>query len=151
MKKFLTILSIAFASTTIALAQNPNRNTSSGGQSTRTRTVAPKPSPTPKTVTKSTDTEASNQPRTQRKTTPAAAPSTAVLAAFDKIIEGIKRANADMVASAYWNSPSLVLFNYNGSITKGWGHMRKNPEASPPDVHNLKQDGPSTNGVRTQT
>jgi ketosteroid isomerase-like protein len=63
-----------------------------------------------------------------------------VLAAFDKIIEGIKRSNVDMVTSGYWNSSTLVLFNYNGTVTKGWDQMRKNREASYPEIKDVKLD-----------
>jgi len=63
-----------------------------------------------------------------------------VVGAFDKIIEGIRRANVDMVTGGYWNNPALILFNYNGSVTKGWDQMRKNREASYPDIKDVKLD-----------
>jgi ketosteroid isomerase-like protein len=144
LKRFLMIVSVALTATTLAFAQNTNQSTNSGTQSTRTRVVAPKPSPTPKASTKSTDTEASTatQSRTQKpKATPTpAAPSTGVLAAFDKIIEGVRRANVDMATNGYWKSPALILFNYNGSATKGWDQMRKNREVSYPDIKDVKLD-----------
>jgi ketosteroid isomerase-like protein len=45
-----------------------------------------------------------------------------------------------MVTGGYWNNPALILFNYNGSITKGWDQMRKNREASHPDIKDVKLD-----------
>src|SRR5947207_13430204 len=138
MKMSIAIISIIFAST-LALAQNSNQNTNS---TTRTRTVVSKPTPTPK-VTMSGETGGStSQSRTQRpkaSSTPSAS-STTVVGAFDKIIEGIRRANVDMVTGGYWNNPALILFNYNGSITKGWDQMRKNRETSYPDIKDVKLD-----------
>jgi len=136
-KRFLVIISIVLASTALVSAQSAD----SSAQSTRTRVVAPKPSPTPRTVSKSTDSETS-QSKTQKakaSSTPTA-PSTGVLAAFDKIIEGVKRANVDMATSGYWKSPALILFNYDGSVTKGWEQMRKNREESYPNVKDGKLD-----------
>ena len=134
MKRFV-VTSILFASAVLTFAQNNNTT----APSSRTRTVAPKPSPAPKTVTKSSNAEPSASPAPARRTT-TAAPSTSVLAAFDKIIEGVRRANVDLATSGYWNSPQLVLFNYNGSVTKGWDQMRKNREASYPDIKDVKLD-----------
>jgi ketosteroid isomerase-like protein len=141
-KRFLVIVSVGLAAATLTWAQSTNSNSET--TPTRTRTIAPKPSPTPKRVSKSTDTEASptNEPRTQKakaSSTPTA-PSTGVLAAFDKIIEGVKRANVDMATSGYWKSPALILFNYNGSVTRGWDQMRKNRELSYPEITDVKLD-----------
>jgi ketosteroid isomerase-like protein len=44
------------------------------------------------------------------------------------------------VTAAYWNSPRLNLFNYNGSVTKGWEQMRKNRESSYPEIKDVKLD-----------
>ena len=133
MKRCLVIGSIVLASATLALAQDDSN-------STRTRTVAPKSSPTPKSTTKSTNTNTNQSPQRPKASSTPAGPSTSVVAAFDKIVEGIKRANVDLVTSSYWNSAALVLFNYNGSITRGWDQMRKNREASYPDIKDVKLD-----------
>ena len=130
LKRFLVIASIVLVSATLAFAQNSNSSTTT----TRTRTVEPKPSPTPKP--KSTGTTAASQ-RPKASPTPAA-PSTGVLAAFDKIVEGIRRSNVDMYTSGYWNSSNLVLFNYNGTVTKGWDQLRKNRESSFPETKEVK-------------
>lgn len=138
MKRFIVVVSVMLASTTLAPAQNTNSSTT---EPSRTRTVAPKPSPTPKKATKSTDTEASPAPQNAKSTgTGQVAPSTGVLAAFDKIIDGVKRANVDMATGGYWKSPTLVLFNYNGTVTKGWDQMRQNRETSYPDMKDVKLD-----------
>jgi ketosteroid isomerase-like protein len=137
MKRFLLVTAVTLTAVGMALGQNSNSNSNN-----RTRTVAPKPSPTPRTATKSADSETSSPTQSKpapEKTTPAG-PSAAVLAAFDKVIEGIRRANVNMVTGAYWNSSTLVLFNYNGSVTKGWDQMRRNRETSYPDIKDVKLD-----------
>jgi ketosteroid isomerase-like protein len=63
-----------------------------------------------------------------------------VLAAFDKIIDGIRRAKVDLYMSGYWNSPTLVLFNYNGTVTRGWDQLKKNRESSFPQSKDVKLD-----------
>ncbi len=136
MKKSLVAASLILAGAAAIFAQDMT------SPSSRTRTVAPKPSPTPKPVTKSATPAAAPSPaaQTPRRTTPATGPSTAVLAAFDKIMEGIRRANVDMVTNGYWNSSALVLFNYNGTVTKGWEQMRKNRESSYPNMKDVTLD-----------
>jgi len=134
MKRSVAVISIVFASLALTFAQ-----TSKTSPSSRTRTVDAKPTPTPKTVTKSANPEASPSPQTPRRpTTTAAGPSAAVLAAFDKIIEGVRRANVDMATNGYWNSSALILFNYNGTVTRGWEQMRANREASYPEMKDVK-------------
>jgi ketosteroid isomerase-like protein len=130
LKRFLVIASIGCVSAMLAFAQNSNSSTTT----TRTRTVEPRPSPTPK----STGSGAASS-RPKASSTPVA-PSTGVLAAFDKIIEGIRRSNVDMYTSGYWNSVNLVLFNYNGTVTKGWDQLRKNRESSFPETKEVKLD-----------
>jgi len=66
-----------------------------------------------------------------------------VLAAFNTLLEGIRHANVNEVMSAYWNNPRLNLFNYNGSVTKGWDQVRKNRESSYPEIKDVKLDVPS--------
>ncbi|HET9527440.1 MAG TPA: nuclear transport factor 2 family protein [Pyrinomonadaceae bacterium] len=62
----------------------------------------------------------------------------AVLAAFDKLVGGIEHANVNEVMSVYWNNPQLNLFNYNGTVTKGWDQVRKNRESSYPQIKDVK-------------
>ena len=137
MKRLLVAASVLLACVLLAFAQNANTNSSTS----RGRTVAPKPTPTPKTVSKSPTATPSPSPATGGgRTTPAVGPSAAVLAAFDKIIDGIKRSNVDLYMSGYWNSPQLILFNYNGSVTKGWDQLKKNRESSFPQSKEVKLD-----------
>ena len=131
-KRFLVAASIMIVAACAIVAQDTT------SPSSRTRTVTAKPTPTPKPVTKSAAT-ASPSPgaQTSRRTT-TTAPSTGLLAAFDKIIEGIKRSDVDLYMAGYWNSSTLVLFNYNGTVTKGWDQLKKNRESSFPQSKDVK-------------
>ncbi len=74
-----------------------------------------------------------------KQTTTTHAPgSEGVLAAFNTLLDGIRHASVDEVMSAYWNNPGLNLFNYNGSVTKGWQQVRKNRESSYPEIKDVK-------------
>jgi len=63
-----------------------------------------------------------------------------VLSAFNKLLAGIRKADLKSVTDVYWNSPRLNLFNYNGTVTKGWEQMRKNRETSYPEIKDVKLD-----------
>jgi ketosteroid isomerase-like protein len=63
-----------------------------------------------------------------------------VLAAFDALVQGIERADVNAVTAAYWNSPQLMLFNYNGTVTKTWEQLRKNRASSYPETKNVRLD-----------
>ena len=71
----------------------------------------------------------------QTTTTPT--DSEAVLATFNKLIDGIKKADVKAVTAVYWNSPRLNLYNYNGTVTKGWEQMRINRESSYPEIKDV--------------
>jgi ketosteroid isomerase-like protein len=135
MKRSIVAVSVLLVSIAFAVAQNTNSSSSRG------RTVAPKPTPTPRTVNKSAEATPSPSPAAGGgRTAPAAGPSTTVLSAFDKIIDGIRRSNVDLYTSGYWNSSALILFNYNGTVTKGWDQLKKNRESSFPQSKDVKLD-----------
>ncbi|HEY3579175.1 MAG TPA: nuclear transport factor 2 family protein [Pyrinomonadaceae bacterium] len=100
------------------------------------------PSPTPATRPRATSTPTTKPAATKPAATTAApqSDSEAVLAAFNKLLDGIRHANVNEVTSVYWNSPRLNLFNYNGTVTKGWEQMRKNRESSYPEIKDVKLD-----------
>ncbi len=147
LKRSLITISLIFATAGFCLAQNTN--SSQQTSSRRTRTVAPKPSPTPaKQSTKPANTETAPAagPQTQRpKSTPTPAggqvsPSGAVLAAFNSLLDGIRHADVKAVTNAYQNTPRLVLFNNNGTVTKSWEQLKQNREASYPEMKDVKLD-----------
>src|SRR5882672_7612730 len=137
-KRFLVIVSVALAGASFAFAQNTNSSTTA--PSTRTRTVAPKPSPTPRPATKSTDSEAGSATQKPKASQAAGqvAPSSAVLAAFNNLLDGIRHADVKAATGAYQNTPRLVLFNYNGSVTRGWDQLKQNRESSYPGMKDVK-------------
>lgn len=103
---------------------------------TKAPTTKPAPSPTPATRPRATATPT---PKPVAATAPQS-DSEGVLAAFNKLLDGIRHANVNEVTSVYWNSPRLNLFNYNGTVTKGWEQMRKNRESSYPEIKDVKLD-----------
>jgi ketosteroid isomerase-like protein len=137
-KRFIVIVSVVLAGTTLGLAQNTN---SSPTPSTRTRSVAPKSS-TSKPAPKPNDPEASPTTPKPKSTeaTGQVSPSSTVLAAFNTLLDGIRHADVKAVTGAYQNSPRLVLFNNNGTVTRGWEQMKTNREASYPDLKDVKLD-----------
>ena len=92
------------------------------------------PTPKPASSPKPTATPA------PKPAAPAPTDSEAVLAAFNKLLDGIRHANVNEVTAVYWNSPRLNLFNYNGTVTKGWEQMRKNRASSYPEIKDVKLD-----------
>jgi ketosteroid isomerase-like protein len=53
-------------------------------------------------------------------------PAKGVHEAFDRLVEGIKQTDADKVMSFYAMSNDLIVFNNNGSATKGWDNVNNN-------------------------
>ncbi len=133
MKRLIITMALVLTLATLALSQNTNSSTTP----TKVR---------PRTTNRNTNTQAP-KPATAAK--PAATPanaaranadapgSTAVLAAFNKILEGVRQANVNEVTAPYWNDKRLILFNNNGSVTRGWDQMRKNRESSYPDMKDV--------------
>lgn len=76
----------------------------------------------------------------QKKTAMKSDPAKEVRAAFDRLVEGIKEANADKVMSVYENSDRTLFFNYNGTATIGWQNMTDNRKASYADRSNVTLD-----------
>lgn len=90
--------------------------------------VAPSPTPTPTPVDNSQVKDMKGS--TQIAYTPKDPAAKEVLAAFDKLINGIRNADVEAVTNVYWNSSQLTLFNYNGTVTRTWEQMKKNREAT---------------------
>lgn len=68
------------------------------------------------------------------------AQASAVRAAFDSLVDGIRRADAAAVAKLYWNSAQLTVFNNNGTVTKSWEQARSNRESLYAKVSDVKLD-----------
>ncbi|MDQ1559924.1 MAG: hypothetical protein QOD32_2984 [Pyrinomonadaceae bacterium] len=152
-------LALSFAAT--ASAQNTNSSTTVAPQTPAARRPAtrrPAPRPTPTGGTEKVLPGATPEPdvvdapaaaaptRTRRTgatqtTSTAAAVSPAeraVRATFDTLLNGIRKSDVEMVMSVYWNSPQLVIFNNNGTVTRTWEQVRANRASSYPDAKNVQ-------------
>lgn len=133
-------LLLAFALTCgVVCAQNSNSSTTTT-QRPRTNTNRTKPVVTETQETAAPKATPKPTPKKPATTASDTAGSDGVLAAFNKLLDGIRHANVNEVTSVYWNNPRLNLFNYNGSVTKGWEQVRKNRESSYPEIKNVKLD-----------
>jgi ketosteroid isomerase-like protein len=128
LKRFFCCLALACVAAAGALAQNSN---SSGTTRSRTASAeAPQEEPTP-----------GPSPRATGRRRGAAqddATSKDVLTAFNALVKGIEAASVDDVTGAYWSSPQLVLFNNNGTVTRGWEQMRSNRQSSYAKLKDVK-------------
>ncbi|MDT7779998.1 MAG: L-asparaginase / beta-aspartyl-peptidase [Acidobacteriota bacterium] len=144
---FLTTSLVAALAATVS-AQNTNTSTtrtSSPGrrQATSTKTTAkPAQESVPAQSEQATTTRTRRATQTTRtaQSTAEAAQARAVREAFDSLVDGIRRADADAVMKLYWNSPQLVVFNNNGSVTKSWEQARSNRESLYAKIKDVKLD-----------
>ena len=147
MTKTMTTIALLLVIAHVTNAQNSNsstttprpRTTNVNGSTPLPAKSAPQktaPKPTPPATTTASPTP-SAQPAHK------AAPPTgseAVVAAFNRLVDGIQTADVEKVMSVYWKSPSLTLFNYNGTVTKGWDQVRQNRMSSYPSIKDAKLD-----------
>jgi ketosteroid isomerase-like protein len=143
-KHLLISTVMVLAASPVALAQNANSS-----QTVRPRTAAPASNANQAADSqKSTDVQQSTttQP-TARKTetkpkvaTTETPGSQSVVAAFNALLNGIRHADVDAVTNVYLKSARLVLFNNNGTVTRGWEQLRKNRESSYRDLRDVKLD-----------
>ncbi len=75
---------------------------------------------------------------TQAATTGGSPAERAVRATFETLLNGIRKSDVEMVMSVYWNSPQLVIFNNNGTVTRSWEQVRSNRASSYPDAKNVQ-------------
>jgi ketosteroid isomerase-like protein len=147
---FISAASLTLGVVPAAAVQNTNSNAASPtGSSTTARRRTPstganaqqEPSSAPATATTPRARRAAPQTRAQRAAdATTAATSRAVREAFDTLIDGIRKADVDTVMSVYWNSPQLVIFNNNGTVTRTWDQVRKNRADAYPKVEDVKLD-----------
>lgn len=145
LKILFATIALALALSVQSFAQNRNTSTqtgaatggrtSSANRATTTTTTRPAAPQTPASETSTTPTRTRRAAGSQTAKDPLAE---GVIAAFDNLIEGIRRADVNAVTGVYWNSPQLILFNYNGTVTKGWEQMRRNRESSYPELKDVK-------------
>ncbi len=138
-KKLFFILTIMLSLSAVAMAQDDNSNTSKSRTTTTTTTR--------KRTTTATTTKPATGATTATTTTPArgggaaeSASARAVRDAFDTLISGIRRADVGEVMGVYWNSPQLVLYNNNGTVTKSWDQVKSNRQSSYAKIKDVKLD-----------
>jgi ketosteroid isomerase-like protein len=149
LKKSALFIFLTCALAVTGAAQNTNSSTTPATRA-RTSTKTTKPANVEEQGAAQPQEETGNQTRTRRPRQTATAKdpgAKGVLAAFEEILNGIRNADVEAVTAPYWNSPQLVLFNYNGTVTRGWEQMRKNRESSYPDLKDVKLE---TRDVRVQ-
>jgi ketosteroid isomerase-like protein len=140
-RTFFVIVAFLLTVSTWAFAQNTNSSTTTPARprttnANQTPTKPPQSTDTEKPAAKAkTPTRTTNKPSVTQQQGPG---SDAVVAAFHSLLDGIRHADVNAVTNVYWKSPTLVLFNYNGTVTKGWDQVRKNRESSYPDLKDVK-------------
>ena len=142
--KTILLISLVLAFSSSTAAQNTNSSTTTRPRETNTNTSKPPASPKKSTDTQApTTTSPAPAQRTEVKPKVAATEvpgSAGVVSAFNALVEGIRKANVKMVTGVYLNSPRLLLFNNNGTVTRGWEQLRKNRESSYPQLKDVTLD-----------
>ena len=139
-KRFVILFLALVLTGQLAFAQNTNSSTTTPVRPRSTNLDQQnKPTGQQPTSTENPAMSPTSPKTTQRKPVVATA-SDGVLTAFNKLLEGIRHANLNEVTSVYWNSPRLSLFNYNGSVTKGWDQVYENRRSSYPEIKDVKLD-----------
>jgi hypothetical protein len=139
LKRLFLIIALTCALAALGFAQNANQSPTRPRTSATPATTRKAPA---QTVEEAGTTQATPTP-TPRTTPRRAATKTTepsskdVLAVFHTLLDGIRKADVNIVTGVYWNSPQLVLFNNNGTVTKGWEQMRKNRESSYPNLKDV--------------
>ena len=121
----------------VAVAQNSNSSTPERPRTANTNRSKP---PATETEEPAAKTAAPKPAAKKPATSPSAPGSEGVVAAFNALLDGIRNASVGEVTSVYWTNARLNLFNYNGSVTKGWEQVRKNRESSYPEIKDVKLD-----------
>jgi ketosteroid isomerase-like protein len=134
MKKTVALFFLLISAST-GLAQNSNSSTTE-----RPRNVnQSSPSPAKPTPTTTSGSKAQAPAQTPQKTTsPPVTGTDGVVAAVNRLVDGIRTADVEKVMSVYWKSPALILYNYNGTVTKGWDQVRQNRLTSYPEIKDVK-------------
>ncbi len=137
-KKFTFAILLTF----MLAALSPAQTTNTPSPATRQRTVNANPKLQPNTQDDAPKGIPAKKPVSisdkKAKTKDPASPN--VLDVFEALLDGIRAADVKLVTGIYWNSPQLILFNGNGTVTKGWEQMRKNRESSYPEMKDVVLD-----------
>lgn len=152
--KLITFAFVLWTLAASAVAQDTDAGRRGTSQAPPPKTAPPATAPRPPTQGTSPDatTSSARQRRASTTSTPrqsATDPAAkAVEAVFNTLIDAIRRADAGAAMTVYWNSPNLLVFNYNGTATRTWDQVRANRTTSYPKMENVKLD---VRDVRVQT
>src|ERR1700752_2063913 len=135
MLRTMSLLFVLMVTGGVVVAQNSNSSSTERQRTTNTNRAA-KPAPAAETE-KAAPTPKQAAPKKPAPATEAPG-SDGVIAAFNELLDGIRHASVDEVMGVYWNNPRLSLFNYNGSVTKGWEQVKRNRESSYPEIKDVK-------------
>lgn len=146
LKKICATIALSFLLAHVAAAQNTNSSTTTTTTTTRRQTTprraTPNPSPTPSApAAGGQDATTTPAPASRTRRAGAAASDTAsrqVRAAFDNLIKSIERSDVEAVMALYWNSPQLIIFNNNGTVTRSWEQVRANRASSYPEAKDVR-------------
>jgi ketosteroid isomerase-like protein len=146
-KRLAVVLSIVLSASAFGFAQD----SSSAGSATRQRTTVPEKKSSSRAPVDAAPAQEGSKPVVRGTVTRSGgvapyAPvkgaedptSRGVTAAFNALVDGIRHTSVAEVTSVYWNSPQLLLFNNNGTVTRGWEQMKSNREASYPNLKDVK-------------
>ncbi len=155
-KRLLVGTVMVFAAASFTLAQNTNSSIT-----VRPRKTAPATNANTNKVADSSKANVAQKSTDAQKSTEVQKPATAqptprktetkpkvaetpgsqsVIAAFNALIDGIRHADVKAVTTIYLNSPRLILFNNNGTVTRGWEQLRRNREGSYREMKDVKLD-----------
>lgn len=140
MNKALAIIVFLNISLIPIAGQKTNSSTTAPARPRTTNQSTPTatPKPSPKKEPQTSDSRPPQTAATEKPNAQQVPGSDAVVAAFNRLIDGIQTTDVEKVMSVYWKSPSLILFNNNGTITKGWDQVRQNRLSSYPEIKDVK-------------
>ena len=133
LQRLIVIIALTFSIAAVCAAQNSNSSAPPRPQNTPPPRPATAPQGNTNTQTEGTQGRQRRSTTNQNDVTPKG-----VVDAFDSLIAGIEKTDVGLVTNSYWNSPQLILFNNNGTVTRGWEQMRKNRESSYPNIKDVK-------------
>ena len=141
MQRTILVISLLLTLSTVTVAQNTNSSTTTRPRSTNPSTPPASPQKSTDAQAPTTTPQAVQRTEAKPKISAAEVPGSAgVVLAFNALLDGIRKANVKMVTGVYLNSPRLLLFNNNGTVTRGWEQLRTNRESSYPALKDVKLD-----------
>lgn len=136
-KRLILVTLIVVATTANGMAQNTNSSTTQRPRVTASPSKATAPQKNTDIQQPATSATTPQTTQAKPKVATAETPGT-VAAAFNDLINGIRHLDVKAVTNVYLNSPRLILFNSNGTVTRGWEQLRKNRESAYRDIKDVK-------------